>query len=78
MAAYNAGPHRVKSWLPKEPLPADIWIEIIPFNETRGYVTTVLMYAMIYQLRNESTALSMADLTLEVHPHSLKAVTNSY
>ena len=78
LAAYNAGPHRVKSWLPKEPLPADIWIEIIPFNETRGYVTTVLMYAMIYQLRNDSTALSMADLTLEVHPHSLKAVTNSY
>ena len=78
LAAYNAGPHRVKSWLPKEPLPADIWIEIIPFNETRGYVTTVLMYAMIYQLRNDATALSMADLTLEVHPHSLKAVTNSY
>jgi soluble lytic murein transglycosylase len=78
LAAYNAGPHRVKSWLPKETLPADIWIEIIPFNETRGYVTTVLMYAMIYQLRNESAALSMADLTLDVHPHSLKTVKNSY
>jgi len=78
LAAYNAGPHRVKSWLPKESLPADIWIEIIPFNETRNYVTTVLMYAMVYQLRNEATALSMADLTLDVHPHSLKTVTNSY
>ena len=78
LAAYNAGPHRVKSWLPEETLPADVWIEIIPFHETRGYVTTVLLYAMIYQMRNESTEFSMADLTLDVHPHSLKTVKNSY
>lgn len=51
-AAYNAGPGRVDRWLPAtRPLPADIWIETIPFNETRQYVGAVLSYAVAYQLR---------------------------
>ena len=51
-AAYNAGPHRVKQWLKdSEQVPYDIWIEIIPFNETRGYVQNVLAYSVIYGYR---------------------------
>ncbi len=50
-AAYNAGPHRVDRWLPTRFMPADIWIETIPFRETRRYVRAVLAYAMIYQKR---------------------------
>ena len=68
LAAYNAGPHRVKQWLPDESMPADVWIETIPFRETREYVTTVLVYAMIYQQRMQSDELTMADLTREVQP----------
>ena len=41
-AAYNAGPHRVKSWLPASTWQADVWIENIPFTETRRYVKKVL------------------------------------
>lgn len=49
-AAYNAGPYRVKSWLKNsKPLPADIWIETIPYKETREYVKSVLAYQQIYQ-----------------------------
>ena len=49
-AAYNAGPYRVKSWLKdRKSLPADIWIETIPFKETREYVKSVLAYQQIYQ-----------------------------
>lgn len=49
-AAYNAGPHRVKSWLKNlQAIPADIWIETIPFKETRNYVKSVLAYQEIYQ-----------------------------
>ncbi|WP_163833643.1 transglycosylase SLT domain-containing protein [Spartinivicinus ruber] len=48
-AAYNAGPHRVKQWLKRSNnLPYDIWIESIPFNETRKYVQNVLAYQVIY------------------------------
>jgi len=50
IAAYNAGGGRVAKWLPSaESVPADIWIETIPFKETRKYVTSVLSYAIIYQ-----------------------------
>jgi soluble lytic murein transglycosylase len=49
-AAYNAGPARVGKWLPTvESMPADIWVETIPYGETRKYVTSVLSYAIIYQ-----------------------------
>ncbi len=48
-ASYNAGPHRVASWLPEYDMPADSWIELIPFKETREYVQNVLTYTVIYQ-----------------------------
>ena len=50
-AAYNAGPHRVTRWLPQKTLPADIWIELVPFKETRGYLRRVLAYTVIYEKR---------------------------
>jgi soluble lytic murein transglycosylase len=50
-AAYNAGPHRVTRWLPERTLPADIWIELVPFEETRGYLRRVLAYTVIYEKR---------------------------
>ncbi|MCB1775394.1 MAG: transglycosylase SLT domain-containing protein, partial [Gammaproteobacteria bacterium] len=50
-AAYNAGPHRVSRWLPPRVLPADIWIELVPFHETRGYLRRVLAYTVIYEKR---------------------------
>ena len=41
-AAYNAGPSRARSWREGPPLPAEIWVENIPFDETRDYVKRVL------------------------------------
>jgi len=69
LAAYNAGPERVKKWLPKtETMPADIWIETIPYHETRDYVIAVITYALIYQQRAESDELSMNDFTPDIQP----------
>jgi soluble lytic murein transglycosylase len=49
-AAYNAGPYRIDSWLKSQAsLPADVWIETIPFKETREYVKSVMAYRQIYQ-----------------------------
>ena len=48
-AAYNAGPGNVRKWLNvTSHLPYDIWIESIPFDETRQYVQNVLSYSVIY------------------------------
>jgi len=51
-AAYNAGPSRVEEWLPlSQGLDARIWIENIPFNETREYVRRVLVSEAIFNWR---------------------------
>ena len=50
-AAYNAGPGNVKRWLKQNQGPIDIWIEQIPFNETKQYVQRVLAYSTIYSYR---------------------------
>jgi soluble lytic murein transglycosylase len=71
LAAYNAGPNRVKQWLPDETIPADIWIETIPYKETRDYVTSVLAYTLIYQQRTQTNELTMNDFTRDVRPLAL-------
>ncbi len=55
-AAYNAGEHRVDRWIGKASgQPMDVWIESIPFRETRKYVKNVLFFAQVYsQLRGET------------------------
>lgn len=50
-AAYNAGPSRAKRWVADEPLEAAIYIETIPFNETRLYVQKVMANAQMYAPR---------------------------
>ena len=51
-AAYNAGYSRVKQWIPKtHALPADVWVETIPYRETRDYVKAVMAYYQIYNIR---------------------------
>ncbi len=59
-AAYNAGPHRVRQWLAKheQTLETDVWVESIPFKETRHYVQNVLAFSVIYAYRrNEESQL---------------------
>jgi soluble lytic murein transglycosylase len=55
LAAYNAGPSRVRRWIklngdPRDPsVDAIDWIELIPFSETRNYVQRVLENLHIYR-----------------------------
>jgi len=50
-AAYNAGPGRAQAWRGAVPLEGAIYVETIPFNETRDYAKKVLANAMVYQAR---------------------------
>lgn len=47
-AAYNAGPNRPRRWREGALLEPAIWVENIPFNETRDYVKKVLSNATVY------------------------------
>jgi len=50
--AYNAGPNAVKRWLDTRPLgEAAIWIETLPYFETRDYIPRVLAFTTIYDWR---------------------------
>ena len=62
-ASYNAGWQKVINWLPEtEPLPTDIWIENIPYRETRSYVKAVLAYRYIYEQQLGSPSNLFSDL----------------
>ena len=47
-AAYNAGPGRARRWREAYPLEGAIYVETIPFNETRDYVKKVMANAVFY------------------------------
>jgi TolA-binding protein len=52
IAAYNAGPHRVQTWLYRfGEYDYPLFVELIPFNETRNYVKKVLSYFYIHSGR---------------------------
>ncbi|OHC72125.1 MAG: hypothetical protein A3B62_06755 [Rhodospirillales bacterium RIFCSPLOWO2_01_FULL_65_14] len=67
LAAYNAGPHRVKKWIKEngDPRERDVdavdWVELIPFQETRSYVQRVLENLQVYRVRlgKEEVALRL-------------------
>ncbi|MGE5318774.1 MAG: transglycosylase SLT domain-containing protein [Hyphomicrobiaceae bacterium] len=50
-AAYNAGPGRAQRWRDTKPMEAAVYIESIPFAETRDYVKKVMSNAMYYAAR---------------------------
>ncbi len=61
-AAYNAGPGRVKQWLTNSSLhEMDMWVDTIPYTETRNYVKKVMTYMVMYQsvLGLEPTLVAM-------------------
>lgn len=63
-AAYNAGPGAVNRWLKNFDGPLDIWIERIPYKETREYVQKVLAYSTIYSYRLGQLQPILDDRTL--------------
>ena len=66
LAAYNAGPSRVRRWIrangdPRESSMDVIdWIEMIPFYETRNYVQRILENLQVYRQRLARTEVAMA------------------
>lgn len=65
-AGYNAGPHRVRSWLSSfGQLDLDEFIEHIPFLETRNYVKRVLsnswVYTQLYSPDAQTAGVSLSD-----------------
>ena len=77
-AAYNAGPHRVENWLPDSgALDARIWIENIPYNETRSYVRRVLADDVIFNWRLTGKSHRLSDVLPDVNSTRLRAAVSA-
>lgn len=71
-AAYNAGPHRVSRWLKEvqHPVAADVWVENIPYNETRGYVQSAMSHMTVFQMRLEDDITRVSQRISPISPDS--------
>jgi len=64
-AAYNAGPGNANAWMAKfgdpraEGIDPVVWVETIPFQETRKYVQRVFGNYMVYRARLGQTDLDI-------------------
>ena len=66
VAAYNGGIGNVRKWLRNGTTPSDdpvMWVESIPFDETRDYVEKVFANYWIYQQRLGQKAWSLQALS---------------
>ncbi|HET6563775.1 MAG TPA: transglycosylase SLT domain-containing protein, partial [Xanthomonadales bacterium] len=69
--AYNAGPGAVERWLQSLPgQDATIWIEILPYYETRDYIPRVLAFTTIYNylLNRTQPEVSVARISGRMPP----------
>lgn len=79
-AAYNAGPNRVLRWLPKDgAVPADLWVDTLPYKETRKYVRAVMAYATIFdwKLKQKITPLRVRMQSISNPMDVADSITNS-
>jgi len=72
-AAYNAGPGRAQAWRAPVPLEGAIYVETIPFNETRDYAKKVLANAMFYQAQLGLRYVALKDRLGVVAPRGAAA-----
>jgi len=76
--AYNAGPRAVDRWL-KPPLVADpaIWVETLPYFETRDYIPRVLAFTTIYNWRLQQPVTRISSRMPAIDSGSMGGTTHS-
>lgn len=60
--AYNAGIGAVKRWLAGPLPPWDLWVETVPYKETREYIARVLAFAVLYDWRIDGSPARLSTL----------------
>ena len=68
LAAYNAGPVSVARWMPGDAIDADVWIENIPYAETRGYVQHILEHIVAFAAVRDAEPPRLSTLLPQVSP----------
>jgi soluble lytic murein transglycosylase len=68
LGAYNAGPVSVARWLPLQPVDADVWVENIPYTETRGYVQHIFEHIVAFAAVRNAEPPRLSALMAPVTP----------
>jgi peptidoglycan lytic transglycosylase len=68
LAAYNAGSTPVARWLPSKSMDADIWIENIPYAETRAYVQHILEHIVAFAWVRDAVPPRLDSLMPPIEP----------
>jgi soluble lytic murein transglycosylase len=68
LAGYNAGVNAVLRWMPPQQMDADIWVENIPYNETRAYVQRVLWHSLLFTWLGDHAAQPTTSWLAPVRP----------
>ena len=69
-AAYNAGPAKARSWRAalSESTESAVFIETIPYYETRGYVKNVLSNTLTYSVLLGNPIKNFTSFIGRIHP----------
>jgi soluble lytic murein transglycosylase len=71
LAAYNAGSTPIARWLPPKSMDADVWIENIPYAETRAYVEHILEHIVAFAFVSDAEPPRLTALLPAVEPPRL-------
>lgn len=70
IAGYNAGPGAVRRWLPPASMEADVWVENIPYNETRAYVQRVHWHSLVFDWLEDRKPLDVSRWLVAIRPEA--------
>src|SRR5579863_3266966 len=68
LAAYNAGSTAAARWLPPHSMDADVWVENIPYSETRAYVQHIMEHIVAFAVVSAAAPPHLAELMPPVEP----------
>jgi len=75
LAAYNAGAIPVARWAPTRQMDADVWIENIPYGETRNYVQRIIEHIVAFAWVRDAEPPRLATLLPTIEPTTFAAQT---
>jgi len=64
LAGFNAGPNALARWIPDRRMEADVWVENIPYNETRAYIQRILENIVTFSWRMDNAPLPRVSVML--------------
>jgi soluble lytic murein transglycosylase len=68
LAAYNAGSTAAARWLPPYSMDADVWVENIPYAETRAYVEHIMEHIVAFAVMSAAAPPHLYQLLPPVEP----------